>query len=153
MSPDLWPLNPRSMTPDPNIDWQSVGADTLRAARVAIIKKVNVKHLTMLRSRYKHLFGVMTPAAQEQATALIEGRPADKVILATEDALVAPAGDDKKSKLMTQLTSLKGEAEGDVAMQLKIIELEAKLESLLNQKTQVDPVVNIFVDTGVRRDV
>lgn len=140
------------MTPDPNIDWQPVEATTLKNARVAIIKKVNVKHLTLLRARYKHLFGVMTPAAQEQATALIEGRPADKAILATEDAPVVPAGEDKKSKLLSQLTSLKGEAEGDVAMMLKIIELEAKLDSLLNQKEKVDPVVSIYVDTGVRRE-
>lgn len=151
MASDLWPYNPRSVTPDSNIDWQTVERSAFETARSAVLRKVNVKSLGILRTRYKHSFALMTPAAQEQVNALVEGRPADKEILKTEEPIVVPDGPDRKSKLMNQLTALKGDAEGDVALQLKIIELEAKLDSLLNQKAQTDAVVNIFVNTGVVR--
>jgi hypothetical protein len=44
------------------------------------------------------------------------------------------------------------EASSDFSAQLKATELMAKLDALLSEKKQVDPVITIIVNTGVPRN-
>lgn len=153
-SDDLWPSNPKSLTPAKRIDWQPIPPETFQAARVALVRKVDKCWLELLATRYKHMFALMTPAAQEQVRAIIEGRKPDPDILETEPPLtVEPTTKTGKTKVLAEVERLKSEAAegGDIASRIKLLELEAKLEALLHQKEQVDPVITINVITGVPR--
>jgi hypothetical protein len=60
-----------------------------------------------------------------------------------------------RGRLESELETVKSQAEadGNVSGQLQAIKLHAELLALLNEKeAKIDPIVNIFVNTGVPRN-
>lgn len=129
----LWPYRPSSPAPADQIDWISVPPEVLANVRPATIRRVKREFLVALHRRFEHLWDSMSDESKEAALAIVEGRPENKE--GGKKGACSP-----KEKAKRELEALKGEAEaqGDLTTQLKIIEIEAKLEALLTQKQEVE---------------
>jgi hypothetical protein len=124
-----------------------VSGTHVQTATPALIRAVTRNQLLLLRDRNPLHWELLSPECQEAAMAIIEGRREEK------QKPVAKAG-SKKDELLAKLAAIMEEAESDRALgaQLKTVEMEAKLEALLNQKVSDDDrnvVINIV--TGIVR--
>ena len=148
---NLWPYNLRSLIPDPDIDWPQTDIDSMTSATPRMMRLINRKKLLLLKERNQLHWEMVPPDAQEAALAIIEGRKPDKVV--KEKDLSKSTG-SKKDELLSEIESIIAEAESDrdLGAMLKGVEMKAKLEALLNQKTtEEDRNVTINVITGITR--
>lgn len=148
MDVNLWPMNTSSLTPDTNVDWPPVPFANLRTATPALIRKIQRNQLLLLKDRNPLHWEELPADCREAAMAIIEGRREERVKRATKK------DGSKKDELLSKLAAIMEEAEagGDLSAQLKTVEMEAKLEALLNQRvTDEDRNVVINVITGVNR--
>jgi len=144
---NLWPSNLKSRTVDPHVDWPMVPGTNIQTATPALIRAVTRNQLLLLRDRNPLHWELLSPECQEAAMAIIEGRREEK------QKPVSKAG-SKKDELLAKLAAIMEEAESDrdLGAQLKTVEMEAKLEALLNQKTtDEDRNVTINIVTGITR--
>lgn len=148
MDVNLWPMNPNSLTPDTNVDWPSVPFENMRTSTPALLRKMHRNHLLLLRDRNMLHWDEVPADAKEAAVAIIEGRKEERT------KRITPKDSSKKSELLAKLAAIMEEAESDrdLNAQLKTVEMEAKLEALLNQKvTDEERSVVINVVTGIVR--
>lgn len=143
---DLWPYNPDASRPSTKINWFAADLDTMRSAEARVIRAVNKIDLNTLKTdqRLAHYWEALPDDAKDAALSVIEGRAVkrmDKKVNTSKEALHGE---------LDRVYSY-AESEGDFSSQIKIIEMKAKLEALLNDKKQIDPVININVNTGVPR--
>lgn len=124
-----------------------VPGTNIQTATPALIRAVTRNQLLLLRDRNPLHWELLSPECQEAAMAIIEGRREEK------QKPVSKAG-SKKDELLAKLAAIMEEAESDrdLGAQLKTVEMEAKLEALLNQKTtDEDRNVTINIVTGITR--
>ena len=144
--PNLWPYNPEATRPSTKINWFAVEVDVLRDADPALLRKVNKNDLaTLMRDgRLEPYRAALSEAARDAVSSVLEGR-------AVRDRGIPDV--DPKKAIKSEIERVLGEAEtsADFSAQLKSIELLAKLDALLSDKKQIDPVITIIVDTGVVR--
>lgn len=150
---NLWPYNADSAAPAKGIRWGD--ASTLAfQAKPSVWKKITQEDAQRLRSdpRFHAIFTSLNEETQEIVNALADKRP---IAHADQKKPVAKAARSSvKDDLIARIESAISDAtdDGDLAGRLKGIELIAKLQSMLNQKTaEDDRVVTINVITGVTR--
>lgn len=144
---DLWPYNPDASRPSTKINWFAADLDTMRSAEARVIRAVNKIDLNTLKTdqRLAHYWEALPDDAKDAALSVIEGRA-----VKTKGRTRANNPKDAIKGEIERVLS-EAESEGDYSAQLKAAELLAKLDALLNEKKQMDPVININVNTGVPR--
>jgi hypothetical protein len=143
-----WPYDPNCNRVTAGIDWFCVDEDTLAHAQVKHIRALNLADITKLRSdpRLSYLWNKLPQECVEAAEAMIEGRQ-------TKTAGRRNVDNPKEFVKQEALRIMEeAEASSDFSAQLKATELMAKLDALLSEKKQVDPVITIIVNTGVPRN-
>ena len=145
---DRFPYSPkaRSAAKKP-IEWGECPMELL-AGSLALWKALDRGQVKQLVVRWPVLFKRMPPSQQQFALIAIGDLPEPTDMPAEEDSTSA-----KKSSLIKRAREVaqSAEANEDRANALKALEIEAKLEAMLNAKPEQDRVVNIFVVTGVPR--
>jgi hypothetical protein len=140
----IWPMNPASPKIDPSLDWAAVEFKTIKDIDVRRLRGIPLPMLKNLHSKYKELWALMEESVQEAGLALLEGRAVPGKKMAE--------GGNKKDELLNMISTVEEIGCNDAGLLLKAIETRAKLESLLNVKSDaVDPVITINVITGVNR--
>lgn len=150
MSENLWPYNPESHAVAKAIAWADAHPLAFQA-KASVWKKLMHTDADKLRSdiRFRAIFSSLSAETQEIVNAVAERRPVER------QKPVEKAGPRSiKDDIISRIEAVMQEAEeaGDITGQLRGVELIAKMHALLSQKTSEDDrVVNITVDTGVRR--
>ena len=151
---NLWPYNADSAAPAKGIRWGDSNPLSFQA-KPTVWKKISLEDATRLRSdpRFRAIFASLNEETQEIVNAIADKRP---IAHAEQKKPVTRTGrSNVKDDLIARIESAISDAtdDGDLAGRLKGIELIAKLQSMLNQKTSEDDrVITINVVTGIDRD-
>jgi hypothetical protein len=138
-----WPYNPASSKIAKVIDWSSASKEALSSARPGLIRKLDIRSLQQLQTRFTSLWELLPPDCKDAAQTVISGG---------KPATVKAAKNNKKDELLAEVEEVMADSIDDGSLRLKAIELKAKLESLLNVKDTEDRNIVINVITGVNRE-
>ena len=153
MNQSLWPYNADSPKVDTNIAWQHVAPGVYKNMTVAHVKSIDVADLRrlVLDASYRGPFIAGAPKGVAAGVAAkLDGRKIEPEIA------LKPVNkkDDMRGDLHNELDRVNAAAisNDNLTAQIQIIKLRAELESMLNQKEKDnDKVVNIYVNTGIKR--
>lgn len=143
----LWPYNPESNRTTHRIDWLEIDVAAMQRATPNLLRACDETDLKKLRAdvRFAHLWDALPESCKEAAISTVTGTaPVKKE---------REVSDNPRQQIKQELRRILSEAEAssDFTAQLKALETEGKLDALFSEKAKVDPVVNIFVNTGVPR--
>jgi hypothetical protein len=143
-----WPYEPNARLATKRVDWFSVPDESFLRATPARIRSLDEADARRLYTddRLGHRREQLPDDARNALDMMMTGAVA-----------AAPTKVNKaelRGRLESELETVKSQAEadGNVSGQLQAIKLHAELLALLNEKeAKIDPVVNIYVVSGVER--
>jgi hypothetical protein len=143
-----WPYEPNARKTTKRIDWFSIPDESFlraNASRIRSLEEADARKL-YIDDRLAHRILQLPDDAKDALDRMMTGTTEEKVRGSAKQAL--------RSRLEDEIESVKSDAQnqGNVAGQLQAIKLHAELLALLNEKeAKIDPIVNIFVVSGVER--
>jgi hypothetical protein len=144
-----WPYEPNARKSTKRVDWFSIPDESFLRATPARIRSLDEADARRLYTddRLGHRREQLPDDARNALDMMMTGAVA-----------AAPTKVNKaelRGRLESELETVKSQAEadGNVSGQLQAIKLHAELLALLNEKeAKTDPIVNIFVNTGVVKE-
>jgi hypothetical protein len=144
-----WPYEPNARKSTKRVDWFSIPDESFLRATPARIRSLDEADARKLYTddRLGHRREQLPQDARDALDMMMTG--------AVSAAPTKVNKAELRGRLESELETVKSQAEadGNVSGQLQAIKLHAELLALLNEKeAKIDPIVNIFVNTGVPRN-